>query len=281
MEQVLHDFENHLLLQGKAKQTIRAALRNVRDLLQAVSDPGHLTEEIIADYLAQRECSQSTKNQIIGSLHKFFEFQGRTDLSLPRQKHIPMKAISPITDDENRAIYQYINDYFRQSLRVVTILRFLELGLTIKELIELKWDYFKFEESCLEIPNNQGLTRKLTLDDEMKRLMGWYYEYYEVYSNNVFNLSVGKIERIFAKLNKDALGEGRAISPKLFRIYFFEDCLKKGMKLSEIQNLLGLCDIRSLRRYLKSMDKKVTVTDIGKTDMFKPNNTEIKGEKLC
>ena len=56
MEQVLHDFENHLLLQGKAKQTIRAALRNVGDLLQTVSDPGNLTEEIIADYLAQRRC---------------------------------------------------------------------------------------------------------------------------------------------------------------------------------------------------------------------------------
>ena len=65
------------------------------------------------------------------------------------------------------------------------------------------------------------------------------------------------------------------------KIEMATNCLKKGMKLSEIQNLLGLCDIRSIRRYLKSMDKKVTVTDIGKTDMFKPNNTEIKGEKLC
>lgn len=280
MEQILQNFKDYLISEGKSHEAIRHYIFHVKAFLQTVSDPSCLTSDMLANYLANRECSQSSRNQRIGSLRKFFDWQGRTDFSFPRQKHISTKAMLLITENQLSDIYQTITYGFRDALMVNALVFLMyHTGLRVKEIVELRCEYFQMEGEVLVLNfPYQGTNRKFCLHDDVKILMTRG----DFYSVNIFNTNVGKVKRLFAKLNGYiTMKDDRSISPRLLRDSFACNALHKGMSLEELQKLMLHRSIKTTRKYLKLMSQWINkipeegmAADTAK-DKINSDNTEV------
>ena len=276
MEQVLENFENYLLSEGKAISTVKHALIYARGFIYTsnIIDLSQVRTQMILDYLVKLEDhSEARVNQAIWALRLFFKWANVPGLGFPVQKRPLKKAVCPLTEKELKAIddWVYYNCLEPILVRVYVLLLMFYTGLRVKEIMTLSREDFLFadesgeNQSTLEI-TKEGINRKILIPGEFShRLQHYFRWWYE--ETNAFNVSIGNMRYMCAYLNQyEILGEGRKIYPELFRISFACRCLEQGMSLEELQKLLGHKSIRTTRRYLKLMVKNEAKTpDVGAT----------------
>jgi site-specific recombinase XerD len=280
MEEQLRQFEEFLVSEGKSRETIRHYILNVKALLQTVIDQKFLRSEMIGDYVSVQECPQSTKNQIVSSLRKFFKWLSRADLSCPKQKHIPIKSMLLITEDELPDICEQISYGFRDHLMFNALVFLIYYsGLRVKEILELRCEYFQMEGDILVLNfPYQGTSRKFYLHDDVRYLTtnGSFED------ADIFNINVDKINRLFTRLSRYInMKDGRRISPRMLRDSFACNALHKGMSLETLQKLMLHRSIKTTRKYLKLMSqwtKKILDGEIA-ADIAKDKQVAIEQEE--
>jgi site-specific recombinase XerD len=272
MEQILQDFEKFLEDSGKSKNSIKTLLPHIRAFLASrnVSSPTMITAQMITDYFVEMQTvsSQAKLNQAIWALKIFFKWSNVYGLEFPKQKHTLGKTIRPLTEQEVEAIEYWIYMWTLEPIHVRRhVLRLMfYTGLRVKDIMKLSHVDFAFtdesgeSESTLEI-TKEGLNRKVTVSRnfsaELQHYLRWWPEY-----TNAFNISVANMNYMCKFLNQnDILGDGTKIYPELFRISFACRFLEQGKSLEELQKLLGHKSIRSTKRYLKLITKKVNLNN--------------------
>lgn len=257
MEQLLNNFKNSLIADGKSKGTVEHAVLHVRSFIQKVhiEDLSLLTSDLVIKYFAdlQGTCSQSKINQVNWAISSFLKYNKITGISLPKQK-VPMKKLKkPITEKElSKIIEPQIDNMFPNGLQVKTILYFMfYTGLRKGELPLIKRSHFFLDEKelTINIPK-QNKQKKLFITKDMILLLKKYFST-EAEKENAFNTSEDKIDNIFKVLKQNhVLGKDRHIWPHLFRDSFACHCVRKGINLFRIKELMGHSNILTTMGYL-------------------------------
>ena len=106
------------------------------------------------------------------------------------------------------------------------------VGLRVKDIATLTREDFIFtdesgeNESTLEI-TKEGLNREVTVSRNFSEELQYYLRHWPE-DTNAFNVSVANMNYMCKYLNQyDILGDGRKISPELYRASFACRCLEK------------------------------------------------------
>ncbi|MBF0570832.1 MAG: site-specific integrase [Candidatus Omnitrophica bacterium] len=265
MQEMLLKFKEYLKEEGLSKESIRKAISHVGSL-GMIRDSSALSKGMIIELINARKCSESTRNQIIWSVRNYLRFMCRTDICLPKEKHVHNRKICLITKEDLREIldrlyssYQRWEVNWKNKLRIKSILIFMyELGLTVKEFLELRHEDFQMEHDQFSVViSTNGSRREFFLDKDTYAVWLDYYQFFGGHDNNAFDLNVRKFKRLFAKLRRlDAL-LGKEISPRSLRHSFAYNCLQKGKSVESISHLLGQ-NIKKTKRYLKAISLTVS-----------------------
>lgn len=262
--QAIDNFADSLVSEGKAISSVKHALIYVKGFLctSQVTDLSQVKTEMVLNYLTQLEGrSQARVNQAIWALRLFIKWANVPGVDFPMQKR-PNKTLRPLTDKE---VEKIDHELYMHTLEPMYVRRFaLKLmfytGLRVKDIMTLTREDFQFKDesgesqSILEITKD-GLNRKVTIPSDystdLQHYFRWWYE-----EKNAFNVSVANMNYMCRFLNQyNLLGDGRKITPELYRASFACRCLEQGMSLQELKRLMGHRSIRSARRYLKQMTK--------------------------
>jgi site-specific recombinase XerD len=265
MQEMLLKFKEYLKAEGKSKESIRKAISHVGPL-GTIRDSSSLTKGMIIELINGRKCSESTRDQIIWSVRNYLRFMCRTDICLPKEKHVHNRKICLITKEDLLQILDRLYSSnqrgevdWKNKLRIKSILIFMyELGLTVKEFLMLRHDNFQMEHDQFSVViSTNGSKREFFLDKDTYAVWLDYYRLFGEHDHNAFDLNVRKFKRLFAKLRRLDARLGKEISPRSLRYSFAYNCLQKGMSVENISHLLGQ-NIKTIKRCLKAISQEVS-----------------------
>ena len=268
MTELIQNFKNHLIKEGRVKYTVGQAVRNLTKFLEAnnVTDLLQINNKMIEDYLDRLTGYQQRLTNY--ALRSFCKWAGRTDVTFPKQKKSPRRAIVPISlIDMDEEFWKNVSSSIGNDYKITTIFYFLMLtGLKINELVRLQEENFVLKGNELTI-NMPGMYFKRTL-----HLPVWFtYRFLKFKreccfssdnATNFFRTSKTALTRLFRKLKRDGVRiKGQAITPHLFRDSFAIHCLVNGMSRRELQHWLDHKKPLTTKRYLNQIlpleDRKV------------------------
>ena len=141
----------------------------------------------------------------------------------------------PLNDDEVNRITNACDTFWER----LVVWTFLDTGLRLSELADLKKDNIQWEQRRLVIYGKGGPYGKKTkrriipMTERVRKLMNYPFA-----ENNSLGISKRTIARIVKKV-ADKAGIPKPVSPHVLRHTFSVDCIKKGISTRALQTLLG------------------------------------------
>ncbi len=130
-------------------------------------------------------------------------------------------------------------------------------GVRVSEAVGLDWDDVDFQNRTLKVTGKGGKTRTTLLSTKAVMLLERYRETRDDNDSHVFRsqykqrMSKDSIERRIGNIGKKA-GIRKKITPHMFRHSFGTHLLEAGMKIDEVQQLLGHQEISTTQIYART-----------------------------
>jgi integrase/recombinase XerD len=271
---ILSNFENHLIAEGDELATIRAYSYDLKQLNAFLEQRKQNLVSVCAKDLQDfvhtvfdLGLSPVSINRKISSIKTFYRFLLRTkEISanpaealelLKTRRKLPMV----LSIDEASAIVESANEKTPLGLRDRVCLELLySSGLRISELLNMKLSDLKMAESLLSIIGKGNKQRFVPFGKKAKRAIDEYLNLgrpsiLKTRSSPVFILNArgGKLSRMgFSKILRKyriKAGIAKRVTPHTFRHSFATHLLEGGADLRAVQELLGHADISTTQIY--------------------------------
>ena len=241
----------------------------------------------------QKKYSVSRMKQIIGAVKFFYErILGKArvvyDLDIKKEDRIA-KEKEVLDKEEVVRLFKVVNNIKHKAI-LATI---YSAGLRVGELINLKISDIDSKRMVITIRNGKGNRDRISiLSEKLLILLRKYFLNYkpklwlfEGINNSQYSIS--SVQQIFKKAIKDA-----NITPKFtvhsLRHSFSTHLLENGVKLKEIQNILGHSNSKTTEIYthvreniLKNIKSPIDEIELSCTSYFFDLNSFISVKKTC
>ena len=251
----LNDFEEFLLASGKSPETVRQYIGKVQQLLRFVRRDT-ITRDDVIRFLAyvRKTFSLYTYNLVYYALRSFFQYIKRMDLleGIPAPKK-PQRLPRYLTVEEVRKLIEKTG-YPRD--RAIILLLFTT-GLRVSELVSLKIGDVNFQQGIIRVYRHKTqLESEIPVADialfALREAINTYIRTgpdAPLFQNKYGEaLSVRSVQRIVREAAKRA-GIKKKVTPHCLRHTFATFALSKGLNVVEIQELLGITSLKTVRVY--------------------------------
>ncbi len=231
----------------KAENTIKSYTNMI---ISYFNEYDELSVNNINDFIDSKK-SYSSKNLIKASLRDFSVFLYNNNIidnviDLDKTKHIKKTKKLPVFLEDNEA--ENFMNVVKESGNIVHILSssiMINLALRISECLSLKVSDINFKENRLWIhitedyKTKSGKERIVYFNNNLADLLKNYISIFSLKNNDkLFNISGSQLLRVIKKYAKKA-GIAKNITPHKLRHTCATKCLKEGVQLEVIKELLG------------------------------------------
>ena len=271
-ERIMKRYLACLTLDGKSEKTIAQYKRSVDKLMDAIGNMPYTEVGVyeIRYYLAsekQRGVSDTTLRNQRANISAFYEWLFNEDY-IPKN---PCKAINPPKkrDKVKKAFSDVELDAIRSSCSnlkeraIVEVL--LTSGLRINELCEMEIGDIDFNSLRVLVKHGKGDKERITYINDLAKIHLQKYlltrkrpEKYLFINYQGKQLQPGGVRHILREIGKRAGVEN--VHPHRFRRTFATILATRGMKIQEIQKLLGHSSISTTLEYISTDDNTVHVS---------------------
>ena len=254
---MLEKFKDYILINGGAWLTATNYISRITKVLTVVKEED-FSEETLASFLRelQKKNSVSTVNGYLNALTAYLKFIKK---EIPLPKYLKEVKTLPQSFDENEL--EHIIDVLSQTLnkdflKCKAILMFLfYTGVRIGSFDTLKRSHFDLNIKTAQIYASKTKEEYLvTYTTKTAVALKEYFETEEELTND-FNMSSNSFQQrikgwkyLFPEISLHA---------HIFRHSFAVNCLKKGVDVSVLKELMNHKDIKMTERYLKLTNKEI------------------------
>jgi site-specific recombinase XerD len=204
------------------------------------------------NYLAGHNMSGVTRVRKLASIRKFFTFMEENNILSGNPAHTVKgarreeKEPSVLYKEQYKALLYETTDSIRDYAIIMT---FLQTGIRLSELVNLKVDDIDFENKMLTVRQGKGKKdRHIPLVDEAVKALRNYIRYRNTelvldddilfLAKNGTSLNVSSVKHLVAKYVKKA-GIRKKVSVHTLRHTFGTHKIDKGMSIATLQELMG------------------------------------------
>lgn len=251
----VHKFEKQLKLTYASNKTIESYMKQIRPFLKFCN--GEITQTKVDDYIINRRekvCTSSC-NLFINAFKKYCEISNII-FKTPKQKGSKSKEKPYLTLKElEHNIIQYTSSLFQNYEEVDLLLCVMfYTGLRPNEIIKLKINHIDFNKNLFIVKNGKGEKDRIIpfLNNKLTKKLKQYIQ-----TNNkeyLFNITNPQMVYIFKKIEENC-GLNYKLSPYIMRRSFAKHCIKIGIDVYSLQNMMGHTDISMTLRYAKPDEK--------------------------
>jgi len=263
----LHEFKNYLKLHVTSKNTQVQYLSRLAMFFKTYNE---FTQETVNDFLAScvdKELKAHTFNGYMNALKHYSKFL-KVDIEFPKQKrpNKTKKAFLTLEELEDE-ILPYFDYIFPDSNKRKLIVRLMFCsGLRPCEIINLKKQDLDFKNNWIIVRDTKDKEDRITLlvpslQTELKILCE------NLEGEYLFDISKGYIKYIFKQLNEQ-LNYKRHLNAYQLRHGFAHYCLKQGIDVISVQEMMGHWDLKMTKEYL-TLEPKEIINNAVKKFKFK------------
>ena len=236
---------------------------------QGAKEPDQVTPNHIRVFLLvlRERIQPSSVHDYYGCINRFFNWLmeegilGQSPFARMRPPRVPKQVIQPFSqEDIKRMLVVAVNDgNFRGYRNRAIILTFLDTGLRLSELAEIKLNDIDFGNGIIKVMGKGRKERFVRVGKETQRAMLRYLLMRKdalpwLWVNDNGNpLKARGIQSFFKRLGKRAGITDARCSAHTFRHSFAVNCLRNGMGEFNLQCLLGHTTLQMTRRYVQSL----------------------------
>ncbi len=208
--------------------------------------------EAFMNYLAGHNMSGVTRVRKLASIRKFFTFMEENKILSGNPAHTVKgarreeKEPSVLYKEQYKALLYEATDNTRNYAIIMT---FLQTGIRLSELVNLRIDDIDFENKLLTVRQGKGKKdRQIPLVDEAVKALRNYIRFRNteiVLDDNILflakngtSLNVSSVKHLVAKYVKKA-GIRKKVSVHTLRHTFGTHKIDKGMSIATLQELMG------------------------------------------
>lgn len=266
-----NDFLVYLLTEkGDSENTKKYYQKDIEEFISLFPnlDSKELTIEVVDDYISilmDKKYKRSTILRKLSSLRTFIVFLNKNKYSILsiKQLETPKKEYRlpvVLTENEVDRLLSVSKDNF---LYFTMILFDLSTGLRVSELINIKFDNINLIERYVKVKGKRNKERIVPFSNECVEVLNQYIKNknykkskFLFTDNNYKKINRQCFYNVVKKYSKDAK-INKKISPHVLRHTFATRLLENGVKLRQIQILLGHSDIQTTQIYTHVENKKI------------------------
>jgi len=257
MQEIIEQYKIWLLANSRAKNTIDVYIANIKIFIQqtAISSPQSINSEMVNNYIAllKTKYSQATCNQHLSAIKSFLDFNNVL-IRVPKTKLPQKKEVKITTQDEfDNIVIPMVEREFTNAIKIKAFLAFLYYtGLRVEDASRVTRSQFDLESNMLLANiSKQNMEKKILIPSELKDILIRYFAS-EAEEINAFNMTLFMMENLFTKL-RWMLPELK-LHPHKFRKSCATNAYRLGMKLEQIQQMLGHKSIETTQIYVQPQE---------------------------
>jgi len=173
-----------------------------------------------------------------------------------------------LTEEEQQKLLDVFNTRYLSPHRNKTMIKlFLDSGLRLSEMINLKWKYINLQTGKLKVVQGKGVKDRVIWinDGVLDMLREWRERQAQDIGSTEYVFSTktcGKLnprdvrEMVYTYTKKAEISD-KEVSPHTFRHTFASDLLKSTNNLRKVQKALGHSDISTTQIYTHIVDEEL------------------------
>ena len=173
-----------------------------------------------------------------------------------------------LTEEEQQKLLDVFNTRYLSPHRNKTMIKlFLDSGLRLSEMINLKWKHINLQTGQLKVVQGKGAKDRVIWinDGVLSMLRGWRDRQAREIGNTEFVFSTRKGDKLNPRdvremvytYSKKAGIDHKEVSPHTFRHTFASDLLRATNNLRKVQKALGHSDISTTQIYTHIVDEEL------------------------
>lgn len=245
----MQEFNNYLKINVSSKNTIVQYLSRINLFFSKYAE---FNQNTVNDFLANcidNNLKANTFNGYMNALKHYGKFI-KLEIEYPKQRKPNKTKKSYLTIDElEKEVLPYFHDIFSDGeLRKLVVRLLFTSGMRPCELIHLKIQDLDFKNNWITVRDTKDKEDRNTLfvpslHNDIKELCK------KSQSEKVFNIPESYIVYTFNKTN-EMLQYKKHLNPYMLRHSFAHHCLKMGIDLKRLKEMMGHCDIKITEEYL-------------------------------
>lgn len=233
-----------------------------------IDDIEDLSKSIIKQYINNLPLATSSKNQYLRCINSFLTYyrneydDDNLNIHIKRLRENHKILYTPSDDEVKQLLSFYSNKTYMQCRNKTIISVFINTGIRLNELLELKVDSIDLEHKVLVVHRKGGYIQQLPLNNELQLQLHKYMNRYVSNTNS---------ELLFVSKNNKRLNPadihyilkragGKNITPHSLRRYFASSLIAKGVPIVFVSRMLGHKDIQLTNKFYL----EVKIQDINK-----------------
>ena len=251
---------NEFICECEYKQLATTTIKNYTRVLKhfvsniPIDDIEDLNKLLIKNYINELKLSVSSKNQYLRCIMSFLhwyeeEYDTSLGIHIKRLKEAHTIKYTPSDDEIKKLINFYNNKTYIQCRNKTIISCFVNTGIRLNELIQLKYDDIDLKNGILTVHRKGNIYQQLPLNNELQLQLHKYINRYG--SNNKLLFTSKNNKRLnpadIHYILKRAGNEN--ITPHSLRRYFASKLIREGVPIVYVSRMLGHKDIQLTNNY--------------------------------
>ena len=250
---------NEFICECEYKQLATTTIKNYTRILEhfrqniPIEEIEQLNKLLIKGYINNLTLATSSKNQYLRCIMSFLhwyeeEYDTSLGIHIKRLKEAHTIKYTPSDDEIKKLINFYNNKTYIQCRNKTIISCFVNTGIRLNELIQLKYDDIDLKNGIITVHRKGNIYQQLVLNNELQLQLHKYINRYGSNNKLLFTsknnkrLNPADIHYILKKVNKN-------ITPHSLRRYFASKLIREGVPLIYISRMLGHKDIQLTNSY--------------------------------
>lgn len=258
LEPLLNEFIADCSYRELSASTIKNYTRVLQHFVSniPIDDIEDLSKSIIKQYINNLPLAVSSKNQYLRCIMCFIsyyeqEYDKNLNIHIRRLRENHKILYTPSDDEVKQLLSFYNNKTYLQCRNRSIISVFVNTGIRLNELLELKVDSIDLEHKVLVVNRKGGYLQQLVLNSSVLLQLTKFINRYSSNSNSEL-LFVSKNGK---KLNPADIhyilkrAGGKNITPHSLRRYFASKLIREGVPLIYVSRMLGHKDIQLTNKF--------------------------------
>lgn len=240
---------------------------------QGISQPLEVTPNHIRFFLLgiQEHCKAVSVHDYYGTINRFFNWlvdEGvlqQNPMSRMHPPKIPQELIKPLKPQQVEQLLALCGNNFLGSRNRAIILTFLDTGLRLSELTNIRLGDMDLERETIKVMGKGAKERKVRIGKEtQKAILKYLLQRRDALpclwvTEERRPMQFGGVQAMIIRLGKRAGLKNVRCSPHTFRHTFGTQALELGADIREVQSLLGHSTLTMTLRYVATVNSEQAV----------------------